>query len=209
MYKVFIENTPVHICQNVQDINSNAIIIHHDSIKDIRSRIFNWAENDKSNCPIFLIHPEPQTAFEQLFAKHEFIEAAGGIVRRKNKFLFIKRNGVWDIPKGKLDKGENIEQCAVREIEEECGIKGPKITEAICTTFHTYYYKGKPTLKKTYWFALQYDGKSKLEPEKQEGITKAKWLSREKVNLRLLESYGSITEVLESFWSKVPDEAES
>ena len=102
-------------------------------------------------------------------------------MKRKKKYLFIKRNGFWDIPKGKLEKKESIEEGAVREIEEECGITEPIIENRIGITYHTYRYEDKPTIKKTYWFALNYAGPQQLKGHLDEGITKVAWLKSDEV----------------------------
>ncbi len=202
MYKVFIENSPVYIVQKLQKTTEERVVIHSEKLKVLRTGIFEWAQNDPLNTPIYIVSKRPESAFAALFEKFEFIEAAGGIVKREDKYLLIKRNGVWDIPKGKLDAGENIERCAVREIEEECGIVNPVLGEPLINTYHTYTYKGRPTIKKTYWYRLDYDGPKKLTPQKKEGITKAKWLSRDEVYALTMETYGSIREVIDTYFEE-------
>ncbi|MBK8925234.1 MAG: NUDIX domain-containing protein [Crocinitomicaceae bacterium] len=134
----------------------------------------------------------------QNFSNHKFIQAAGGLVRLKDTYLFIKRNGVWDIPKGKLDKGETPEAGAVREIVEECGIPKPVIVKHITNTWHTYEHKGKHVLKKTWWYLL------KLEllntdpvPQTDEGITEVKFFKKEDFQRIKNETFESIKLVIE------------
>ncbi|MBD3639335.1 MAG: NUDIX domain-containing protein, partial [Crocinitomicaceae bacterium] len=137
------------------------------------------------------------------FHDHEFIEAAGGLVRRFNQFLFIKRHGKWDIPKGKLDSGESIEQCAVREIEEECGLVAPVIIDHLLNTWHTYETsKGKKVLKKTYWYLLD-EGKTRAElvPQTEEGITDLRFFKVDEFDQIKENTYGSITEVIDTLVS--------
>jgi len=132
------------------------------------------------------------------FADHQFIEAAGGIVQRENKFLFIKRNGFWDIPKGKLEKGESPEQGAVREIEEECGLIQPIIKRHLVDTWHTYEHKGKMVLKKTYWYWLaEGEKKMHLVPQIEEGITELGYFEKGKFELIKENTFLSIIVVME------------
>jgi len=131
------------------------------------------------------------------FEDHQFIEAAGGLVQRENKFLFIKRNGFWDIPKGKLEKGETPENGAIREIEEECGLIQPIIKKHLIDTWHAYEHKGKLVLKKTYWFWLD-EGKKKMDlvPQVEEGITELDFFSQDKFEMIKANTFLSIIEVI-------------
>lgn len=132
------------------------------------------------------------------FSDHRFIEAAGGIVRNAKGFLFIKRHGLWDIPKGKLEKGEIPEIGAIREIEEECGLQSPDIERHLCNTWHTYKNKGKLVLKKTYWYLLKESRPSELTPQLEEGITEAHFFSESELNIIEKQTYGSIVDVIET-----------
>ncbi|MEX1003288.1 MAG: NUDIX domain-containing protein [Crocinitomicaceae bacterium] len=131
------------------------------------------------------------------FKDHRFIEAAGGIVRRENKFLFIKRHGLWDIPKGKLDAGETPKIAAVREIEEECGLSSPQIIDHLMNTWHTYEEKGEKILKKTYWYLLEEVAETKeLIPQEEEGITAVQFFKWEELDEVKHNTYLSIIEVI-------------
>jgi 8-oxo-dGTP pyrophosphatase MutT (NUDIX family) len=114
--------------------------------------------------------------------KNHLIEAAGGLVTNQNgDHLFIYRNDKWDLPKGKIEKKEKTKIAAVREVEEECGIKVNNSEYGICKTYHTYIYKGEVVLKKTYWFKMRYKGNAKLVPQLEEGITDVRWFKNEEV----------------------------
>ena len=106
--------------------------------------------------------------------------AAGGVVfnAKAGTMLLIKRNGVWDLPKGKLETGETIPECAVREVEEETGLKGLKIISDLCETYHEYSEGSKQIGKTTYWFLMNGETvtKQKLTPQREEGITELKWV---------------------------------
>jgi 8-oxo-dGTP pyrophosphatase MutT (NUDIX family) len=125
------------------------------------------------------------------------IEAAGGLVKNsKGNYLFIYRNDKWDIPKGKLEKGEKIEECAVREVEEECGIKIDGCGKKIINTYHVYTSRGELVLKKTYWYKMKYKGKAKLKPQLEEGITDVQWFDKNHISTVLDNTFPSIVDVL-------------
>lgn len=206
MYKVFIENRPIIICEkNKSHFDSITLFSHQ--INSIREDVFPLFKQYPLKTPIVILAKGVDEEFKRLFTGYSQIEAAGGIVRRKEKFLFIKRFGKWDIPKGKLEKKESPEIGAIREIEEECGITGPKMEQFICHTYHTYLdkYKGKNklTLKKTYWYAMTYDGDEELKPQVEEGITKAKWIKRSKLDKVRFNTYESILDVIDTYFDDV------
>ena len=108
-----------------------------------------------------------------------FIEvfAAGGLVRHPSgRYLFIEKKGRLDLPKGHIEKGEEPQTCAIREVSEECGISGHTIVKSISPSYHTYCWEGISYLKKTSWFLMQYNGDMITEPQTEEGITKVEWL---------------------------------
>ena len=134
--------------------------------------------------------------WESFCADYKLIEAAGGLVYNdKNQLLMIFRNGKWDLPKGKLEVGENIEQCAIREVEEECGISELLITQQLQETYHTYEINGQKILKRTYWFEIKSSFKGNLLPQTIEGITEAVWVDKENIAEKLENSFGNITEL--------------
>ncbi|MBB4805957.1 8-oxo-dGTP pyrophosphatase MutT (NUDIX family) [Chryseobacterium defluvii] len=112
--------------------------------------------------------------FQNLF---RIIEAAGGIVSNHQKeILFIRRLGKWDLPKGKMEKGESREESAVREIEEETGLKDVELGQFINTTYHIYVERnGEKILKCTHWFAMNFNGEDTSKPQIEEGITEVAW----------------------------------
>jgi 8-oxo-dGTP pyrophosphatase MutT (NUDIX family) len=131
---------------------------------------------------------------------HEILEAAGGIVwhsEKGNKMLMIFRLGKWDLPKGKIDKGESPEKAALREVEEECGISGMKILHRIDDTWHMYKHKGSWKLKHSYWFEMSYSGTEKLVPQLDESIEEARWVTPSEMAWLLQDAYASIRELIE------------
>ena len=200
MYKVFIENRAI-IFTDIIPKKKNSFWVKSNTLQSIAVDLIPLIRETAPNLVIYVYAKEIDTEFERLFNPFEKIEAAGGIVRRKQRFLFIKRNGIWDIPKGKLEINESIEACAIREIEEECGLKNPRIVDFICLTYHTYEYKGRPTLKKTYWYSLKYEGDKLLNPQIEEGITEVKWMKFTAIEKVRKNTFSSIIEVLDTYFS--------
>ena len=126
------------------------------------------------------------------------IGAAGGLVLNTDRqLLMIYRLGYWDLPKGKIEKGEAIDTAALREVEEECGISQIKITRDLGVTYHAYVLKGEWVLKTTYWFEMAFSGGSvALVPQTEENITKAEWLKRAEVESAMPNSYPLIKEII-------------
>jgi ADP-ribose pyrophosphatase YjhB (NUDIX family) len=141
---------------------------------------------------------DPELFFSIFSSFYQIIEAAGGIVRHPSgKFLFIKRFGKWDLPKGKIEKGENPTQAALREVREECGVANLKITSELPSTYHTYKLEGIRVMKRTWWFAMDSDGDLLTKPQFEEGITEARWLVPSQFDLVLENSYRSIAELID------------
>ncbi len=130
--------------------------------------------------------------------QYKIIKAAGGIVLKNEKLLMIHRLGVWDLPKGKLENGEPSSECAVREIEEECGVKA-EITDKICTTWHTYTDKDKKILKKTSWYMLKCIDDKNAKPQLDEQIDELAWKSYKDAKDSLSDSYESVKYVLKAY----------
>ncbi len=125
----------------------------------------------------------PDSEWEQFCSAYKIVEAAGGLVQNsKGEYLMIFRNGKWDLPKGKHEKGETMEQTAVREVEEECSIDQLTLQNLLIVTHHTYTLQGVDTLKPTYWYTMTYGGNlSVFQPQIEEGIELAKFISKEEI----------------------------
>jgi len=130
------------------------------------------------------------------------ISAAGGIVRNSNnEYLFIKRLGIWDLPKGKLYPAERIEDGALREVMEETGLSNLTITAKLPSTYHIYTdRKGKEILKETFWFEMMGSKDEKLIPQLEEDITEARWFEINELTIPLQNTYSSLKNLLESYF---------
>ena len=163
--------------------------------EDITKFLFDFESDHKNKHATFKTN-QVEEAWNILVKEFQLIEAAGGIVKNpKNEILAIYRLGKWDLPKGKIEKGENPQEAAYREIEEECGISGHKILGKICDTYHTYKIGQKKVLKKTHWFAFAIDNLSILKPQFEENIEEVKWVNSQEFSMLLVNSYQSIQQV--------------
>lgn len=133
----------------------------------------------------------------------EQIIAAGGIVENEEgKILFQYRRGKWDLPKGKLDEGETIEECAVREVEEETGLRNISLGELIGITHHSYVERDKEIDKATYWYAMKVTGPQTLVPQLEEDIHELKWVAENELEDYLGNTYANIVEIVEKYFDR-------
>ncbi len=140
----------------------------------------------------------PESAYQE-FAK-QFIEvtAAGGVVRSEHDTtLMIHRNGRWDLPKGHWEEGETIEECAIREVQEETGVENIAIGEKICETIHIYTLRGNWEIKTTHWYRMTSPSQSHITPQIEEGIDQVAWLTPTEVKEHTTNSYKTIQRVIQ------------
>ncbi|MFR9503311.1 MAG: NUDIX domain-containing protein [Rikenellaceae bacterium] len=152
---------------------------------------------DKYNSILFLCNT-PEVAYTNFCREFRSIKAAGGVVRNsKSESLMIFRNDRWDLPKGHLERGEELSQCAVREVEEETGVGMIQIINKITETQHAYILHEEWAIKTTHWYAMRGESDS-LKPQTEEGIARVEWCSPEQVKENLTTTYPTIRAVFES-----------
>ena len=134
--------------------------------------------------------------WEDFCDNYKIIYASGGVVFNNDKLLMIFRNDFWDLPKGKIELNESELECAVREVEEECGIDKLCVINFLKYTYHTYVEDNQPILKKTSWYLMSSDFKKKLTPQKSEGISKVIWVSKNEISSKLNNSFENIKDLL-------------
>ncbi|MGB1038272.1 MAG: NUDIX hydrolase, partial [Bacteroidia bacterium] len=136
----------------------------------------------------------------KVISEFKYQIAAGGIVERHDgKILLMKRLGKWDLPKGKLDKGETIEECALREIEEETGAKDLSVSSSFAETFHTYYRNEKWIIKHTHWYIVKCANPDELSPQKEEDIQQVAWVDYETIDVLKIDTYPAIRKLLKLY----------
>ncbi len=138
-----------------------------------------------------LVTDRKRHIIEHLKDQFKIIKAAGGLVIKDGKMLMIYRLGKWDLPKGKMNKNEDVKEGAIREVEEECGIK-VQVIEELPKTWHSYAYKGNKILKKSSWFLMACTDDTFMKPQAEEFIEEVRWMTPEEVKEVLKDAYGSI-----------------
>ncbi len=189
MYKVFVNNRPIILTEDENFCtNYKKALYSQVYISELLERFFN---SDLRG--ICLICDDLFKCWVHFKAYFKIQKSAGGkVFNKNNEVLFIYRFDKWDLPKGKLEKGEKIEECAIREVEEECGVTGLKIQRQLDTTYHIFDYKGVKILKQTYWFLMETDFVGKPVPQTEESITKAVFKNSEEINEALKNTYENI-----------------
>lgn len=153
--------------------------------------------DEKDNRNILVSGNKMEDVIRALRKKFHYIEAAGGFIEKDGRYLCIHRLGRWDLPKGKLEKGESTEEGAIRECEEECGIRQLSIHHRLRSSFHVYPYKKDYALKQSYWFYMHSTDGSTLTPQVEENIDEARWFSREDIIKTVLnDTYFTIHDVI-------------
>lgn len=160
----------------------------------IESAISNGARRIVLQCA------DPEKSWKAFASQFEFVQAAGGfVINLKGQALFIFRLEKWDLPKGKVESGENLEEAAIREVEEECSIGNLILEGPLCTTWHTYMQKGEPMLKATAWYVMKYEGDEIPSPQIIEGITEVKWMDLQNLSKVYQNTYPSVLDVIEAY----------
>lgn len=145
-----------------------------------------------------LVADKKKKIIEHLKDQFKIVKAAGGLVLKEGKILMIYRLGVWDLPKGKLEKKEKVRQGAVREVEEECNIK-VDVVEKLPKTWHSYAFKGKKILKRTSWYLMECTDDSLMKPQAEEFIEEVRWMTPEEVQEVLPKAYMSIAFIMRHY----------
>ena len=189
IYKVF--DSKSEIVFSAKKSISNSININHLSEVSKYNKVNKFRFNYTTSNPL--------KSIQSWYSDCKFVEASGGIVKRDKKYLWIYRNGIWDLPKGKLENLDDFETAALREVKEECGLDSSLIIEKlIYISFHTYTENSKKIIKRTQWYEMIYSGSENVFPQAEEGIEKVEWLSLEESIAKSNKSFKSIKEVWNS-----------
>ena len=208
--KIYIQNKPLYLC-DAMDERLNRLLHQPDSIfiDELSNQSLNSMLREMSLPEIkagIFFHHDFNVLKKAFFKKFEIIKAGGGLVENElHEILMIFRQKFWDLPKGKLDEGETIEECATREIMEETGIKTLEIIEPLIITYHTYEQGTHHILKESHWFLMKASVNENLIAQKEEDISDIKWIGLDIISEYLAKSYPSIKDVIESHFNKKND----
>lgn len=203
MYKIYINNKPFNLCL-LSDHNSalsadeQHLIARYSGQPRTLLNYVDLLEKNKRVEEVTLLHEDVEDLWQHFARYFTLIEAAGGIVYGSSqRVLLIYRMGFWDLPKGKIEKGESAAAAAIREVEEETGLKQLTLEELACQTYHTYRTKNKQRmLKLTHWYRMHTE-EHQLIPQAEEQIEKAEWVDLETFLQQDPIIYHSIRAVLE------------
>lgn len=199
---VYFDDKPVFLCDSL-DETLNEYLHHPDTVfideisnSAIKSLLHEIAD------PAFHAGVLQHASFDALkkafFKQFTPIAAGGGLVMNETgQLLMMQRRGKWDLPKGKCDEGESMEECALREVSEETGVHNLKIIRALAPTYHTYHAYGKHMLKTTSWFVMQATSDEVLTPQTEEDITALEWVSKHAIPEKMKESFKTIESVIQ------------
>ncbi len=182
---------------NIQPSDNQLIVQTENLSEDLLNEGIKKFLGQNDGLDLILISKNVEYLFGELKKQFVHIEAAGGLIKQNQNYLFIYRLQKWDLPKGKLDKGETPEQAAIRECEEECGISQLEIINQLPSTYHIYYYKNKYALKTTYWYLMSSKHTEKLVPQTSENIEKVEWLDETTIqNTVIKNTYPSVLDLI-------------
>ena len=189
MYKVFVNDKPLFLTNEVaKETDFQLFLLESVDIEQVIIKMF---QNKIQKA--YLYYPDEKAILKKVKEKIPVCKAGGGLVYNKaGDVLFIFRNGKWDLPKGGIEKGEEIEDTATREVEEETGVTNLKINHKLQKTYHVFKRNGKYKLKITHWFEMRTNFEGTPKPQANEGIEKVAWLNPEQIKDALKNSYENI-----------------
>lgn len=199
--KIYFEDKPLYLCSDIDAAIEP--LIHHDDtvfIDELNTHtvktMIHEMQQPRVHAGVFY-HNNLEELKKAFFKKFDLVPAAGAVVlNEKKEVLLIFRRGKWDLPKGKLDKNEKPETCALRETEEETGLRNLKLSSFLTITYHTYHEGARFKLKETNWFIVKSEGKQELTPQSEEDIEKVIWATQRDLERYMNNSYTLVREIL-------------
>jgi 8-oxo-dGTP pyrophosphatase MutT (NUDIX family) len=198
MYKVFFNERIVLLTDDfIRNFQLKyGLFYKFKNLEDLEELI-DFYRNLKHIDTLFVFHHDIEELRVMFRSCFQQIDAAGGLVQNgEGRYLIMKRRGKWDLPKGKLNRNESIEDAAVREVTEETGLHGLELLSPLLATYHTYMIDGRPVLKRTSWFDMKYTGNGEPVPQFEEDITEIRWVKKENLNSITDNTFPAIIDVL-------------
>jgi len=210
-YRVFLNDRVIEISEiiNNNDLLSDTRIVPVTNSRQCRLALELFYSDESVPRLLFFTEKGLAEAWNKFRSAFHYLEASGGVVVNDlQHYLFIKRLGNWDLPKGKLEKGETARSGAIREVMEETGLSDLKILRKLKATYHIYPdRKGRNVLKKTHWYLMRARGEQILIPQAEEDITDIRWFSRSESGIILANTYASLVPLISRiFDANRPDE---
>lgn len=200
MKTIFFNQRALILCGDgeQEDMNPEGVIVMDNGMDTLKEAIRTFDSNGHIH-RLYIMTGDIEATYNRIRTLFTEVDAAGGLIRNDSgQYLMILRDGIWDLPKGKREKGEMIPETAVREVMEECGIAKPELKGLICITDHTYHRDGQFVLKHTYWFAMKTGNDTATKPQTEEGITRIAWIPANDIAEYAKDTYPSIREVLKA-----------
>lgn len=189
MYKVFVNKKEIILAVDAPKKSKAKVLPLQSTPLNKIIRILRTTKVES----LYLVHHNPKKLVPLFKKKLPVTVAAGGVVQNKEgKLLFIYRKRRWDLPKGKVEKGETLEEGAKREVKEETGVKKIKVGELVGVTYHVFKRSNRYQLKESHWFHMTSKHEGALVPETKEDITKAVWKDKKKTLKALEKTYPNI-----------------
>lgn len=198
MYKVFFNDRTIYLDDTLPEMSevSRDYVCAFENITDLKPQVRQFLAPGKTG-NLYIFHDDKDALLKTFSQCFKLIEASGGLVgNNQGELLVIFRRGKWDLPKGKAEKGETSEETAIREVEEEVGLKGIKIKRFLRSTYHIYILDDQSILKKTDWFEMEYYGKDQPTPNTAEDITEVRWIKPGALDEIFANTYPSVKEVI-------------
>lgn len=196
-YVIFVNNSKIVLHNNEDKIPENAVVIHEPNEYEILTNV-EFLENSNYKALLVFTHSNVKNLHEIFFSQFKIISAAGGMVfNDKNECLMIFRRKKWDLPKGKVEKKETLEEAAIREVKEETGIADISIDKKLDSTYHIYTLKGKKILKESHWYMMKSEFKGVLKPQIEEDIDEVKWIPMHDIRTYVEQSFENIKRLFE------------
>lgn len=189
MHTIYVGDKPIILTSKFQhETDSKTFLLRSVNIGKVIKIL-----NQTSLKSVHLVDKDKENLLKRFLKLLPNTVAGGGkVYNQEGQVLFIYRNDKWDLPKGRAEGKETIEETAMREVEEETGVQGLKISKPLQTTYHIFKRNGKHRIKVTYWFEMTTEFNGQLYPQIKEGITKVEWLGKKESKEALNQSYANI-----------------